>query len=984
MALPFEAPQLFRGLKSAPMPKEEPKPAEKPPSRVVEVEQAKPTEVEIETRLLQADKEAELKRKQDESWGKIQAVEAKLKEDGQIFVEKKQEMIAGGMSSKDADKKLLPLWRELEHAANREKQKIWREAFPLGGEKPSETIPPAETPKTASQEPLGATKEGEAIQSTTEAPKIEPAPSGEAIGAREVNPPKTFAEKQARMKEETLPQGAGAANVKEFEPVKKTEVKLGQKGINKVQGERGEELFEKAEAIGMGETAREANDKYSPEYAGALMAKAEAGNALNTVEQVVLHRHRMELNNELNKAYKALDEARAAGNKANADQALFRIADLDVQLNRAGGTHFKARSESGRALQIGNLIMDEEFSPVVLENKWRKINKNEPLPPEERQMINKASADLKAKQAELDAALAEGDTGEVIRSKEEGLKKVKELDTKARELNKKKEAGTEKALANIKKQRDEIIKKIRTGDYSEKPKAVKVKDPRVIKAKAELDALKRSFAMQMAAKSWDKMTFWQKAGAVWDAYRYQNMLSGPQSQARNIYGNAFQLALVRPAEMSMEQLIDLGRGDFSDKARIPKYYVDLATSLPKSMSDAMNAFKEGAVDPKIMDIAKGGGDAAVQAAKIQGVPKVFTLVTRFMNAADIFNRSMFETARAAELERQGTTPEEAMAQARLEGERILFREKISDLAKDETRSVAERFLGQVGTSIMGWRNWKIGGSVVSHAVPFVTTPVNIGAAQVAHSPLGFLVAPKNMTKAQAAKALSGTLVMGVGTALAATGNTNWSNPKDEKQRTLGYAAERKPYSVKIGNTWVPMVFFGPYALALAIPAAIKHYMTESKTALTDDFVTKATRAVADTMGFITRQTSLQGASNFLEAMQGDPDKSLMGSLAFTATQALPLSGLQRYMNRILDPVYRKAPGFKEMIQRDILLMSKYLEPYKDPDGKVSVRKWYNSALPYEIGVVGEKAQKYEGAYQREKTRLQKRADANAKKKRSRK
>ena len=261
--------------------------------------------------------------------------------------------------------------------------------------------------------------------------------------------------------------------------------------------------------------------------------------------------------------------------------------------------------------------------------------------------------------------------------------------------------------------------------------------------------------------------------------------------------------------------------------------------------------------------------------------------------------------------------------------------------------------------------------VYSWFVPFVTTPINIARESVKHSPLGFVgekgVPFKGLGREEMAKAMGGSIVTAIGAMMAAAGQTTWMPPRDEEEKKMFYATGRKPLSVKIGNRWWPLWYFGPFSIALGLPAAIKYYHQDSPKVLTDSETEKLIEIAIGTSRFISSQTSLTGMGNFLSIIDGNEDMSKGGALGFTAGQIVPLGGMMRHINTMIDPIYRKAKGFGPGFLKNIPGMTKDMEPFLDPEGFPAERDKANYWLPYDIG---KDNPYYEAAFQSRRVTVQ--------------
>ena len=440
-----------------------------------------------------------------------------------------------------------------------------------------------------------------------------------------------------------------------------------------------------------------------------------------------------------------------------------------------------------------------------------------------------------------------------------------------------------------------------------------------------------------------------------DAYRYQNMLSNPRSHERNIYGNLFNVFLTEPASLAMKSGYDILANMNNPAARdakigqVPKYFQDALMNIPNAFMAAKETYSNGYAADKILDI--GNTVSQIEALRRTKLPKYLTVATRFLEAQDRFFSVLIGQGEKMRLMRNGVSEADATAKATKLAEEYLYREKMD--ASDKSKPVFVRSLDALGKGINDMRRLPVIGKPFSWFVPFVTTPINVAKMGVKFSPLGF-VGGKEMYSSPNARthisnAALGTIATGVGATLAMQGLTSWSAPRDKKERELFYASGRKPYSVKVGDKWVPMAYFGPFALSLALPASVKHYQEDTKTALTDSDMEQVKDAILSTSGFVTSQTPLSSTDGFFKAIGGDEDYTVDKVLGYVSSQAIPLAGMIRYINTILDPVYRKSKGYVESVESGIPELSKELEPIKTPDGKEAEREPTNALVPYDLG-----------------------------------
>jgi hypothetical protein len=427
---------------------------------------------------------------------------------------------------------------------------------------------------------------------------------------------------------------------------------------------------------------------------------------------------------------------------------------------------------------------------------------------------------------------------------------------------------------------------------------------------------------------------------MFDSFRYQNMLSGPQTQERNIGSNLFQTFITRPADLAFSTPIDWVKSTLFGRAReyyagsVPQYYKEVLNSIPNAWTAAKEVFRNPGQLRK----------PDLTAIRVRSMPKGLTIVPRFMEAADKFNSTLIAAGERARLLGNGIDAATAEKQAFQLAEEYLFR--FSPGAK-ANEPVFARALDAVSDVIGNLRKAPVIGGAASWMVPFLRTPIIWARTAVTHSPLGFVGG--SYSTEQMAKATFGSTMMGLGALYAGQGKTTFSVPTDPKARQYFYDSGKKPYSVLLGNKWVPAWYLGPLGFAFMIPSAYKWYNDEAATAPTASGIDKLTTTVVGLTHYLASQTPLQGVNNFFNLLEGSTDYNMASSLGFTAGQVVPFSGFLRQATKVLDDVYRKPEGFGESIIKDIPILSKRVAPYTTAKGELSKREKLNIVLPYELG-----------------------------------
>ncbi len=451
---------------------------------------------------------------------------------------------------------------------------------------------------------------------------------------------------------------------------------------------------------------------------------------------------------------------------------------------------------------------------------------------------------------------------------------------------------------------------------------------------------------------------------VFDEYRYNNMLSNPRTFERNLISSLFSAGFIRPTTKFVEAGVDLFSSKLTGKERevffreVPVYYREFFGSIPQAWDNFIDVWKGTAgVTNKDLELVTGRGameaflknKLKLNEKVARRVANTFNIPTKGMESVDQMLMKMVSEGELAALRKRGVDELTAVKEANEIAKYSLFRAGL-----DTTDKAAQgKLLSAIDSGIQAvdqLRSSRFGrATLLDWFVPFIRTPMNFAKQWIEYSPAGLFTLPGNTNKkAQIAKTLIGTTIVGLGAQKAFNDETTWGVPTDPTERELFFAANRRPYSFEINGYWVPMMYLGPWAYALALPAAFKYYQEDSKKALTDGQVAKIGKAVGSMGEFLSRQTFLEGIGNFVDTVKGDPNQSIEKTLAFTGGQTVPWQGLVRYISTIVDKVYRKSTTFSEAMQKDLPFLSKKLESYRLPTGEESTRNISSYVAPYDI------------------------------------
>lgn len=441
-----------------------------------------------------------------------------------------------------------------------------------------------------------------------------------------------------------------------------------------------------------------------------------------------------------------------------------------------------------------------------------------------------------------------------------------------------------------------------------------------------------------------------------DAFRYQNMLSGIKTFERNTFENAINTFITRPWDLISQGLVDYGKSLFTGKERraYVKNVKDYYKSLFNSMPTALTAFRKAWAGEFTLEKPELMGTKDVvglfEARRQKLMPKSLTIAQRFLEAQDRFFSALIYAGDRSTQIKNGMSEVEADVKATEMAQRYLYRERTKLSNKD--LSLLSEALNGVGYGIEQFRRVPGIGKFAGWMVPFIRTPIKKGIAMLEYSPVTFLRRPSHwMSQEAQGRMTTASIIIAMGAFAAAFGETTWTPPRDEEGKKWFYASGRKPFSIKIGEKWIPFWYLGPFALAFAFPAAIKYYAEESNTALTDDEIEKISKIAQGIAQFTGSQSSAQQIGNLFAMLEGDVDLSLGKNFTYTIGQMIPAQGLLRWIAQAVDPVYRQTPHDIDELIKNIPFWSKTLPPHEKPFGEISERDLVNLFLPYDIGVM---------------------------------
>lgn len=453
---------------------------------------------------------------------------------------------------------------------------------------------------------------------------------------------------------------------------------------------------------------------------------------------------------------------------------------------------------------------------------------------------------------------------------------------------------------------------------------------------------------------------------LFNNYRYQNMLSSPLSAEKIGTNGILNTLITHPVDLFANATVQaIGKGlhvlsntpyertvAYSD---VPVYLKNVVMGLPDAWQAAANAFTTGSMNKTFQEGAQGRSTIeqlrpqlrnAQYGSPIQKVMHPFkgSLFSSTHGAIYHYFQSLIQGGEKARLMAHGLGEDEATKQAAQLGDQLTLRSKLGEGQMSPAVKAVDAIGGLV-SDISSKDNAL--GRTMGWVAPFMRVSTNWAKLAVEHSPLGLLDNPAHMTSAQVAKGFTGSVVTGLGLTAAMQDRVTLGPPSDKQAQAAWYASGRKPYSVQIDGHWVPMQYFGPFAITFALPQAVKE--ASSGTNASSDALTKVAKSVQNISADIVNSTPLPSVAGFFSFLNGDTHANIPKIMADLAGQAIPLDALQRYITDVTDPIYRETKTFAQRIESGIPGMSEKLPAYATPTGQPETRNLSNDVAPYAIG-----------------------------------
>lgn len=441
-------------------------------------------------------------------------------------------------------------------------------------------------------------------------------------------------------------------------------------------------------------------------------------------------------------------------------------------------------------------------------------------------------------------------------------------------------------------------------------------------------------------------SLWSQLGAV----RVASLLSGPSTHMVNTIGNAILTAygpVSRVAAATGEQAVTLGGSRRATAAQYSNVGAELhgmLGSFRAALADARQTFETGISSNSFRDLS-------TQRANPIRIPVLSPLngVFRFLGASDDFFRT---------LNRGGAIMAEADRLAQRSGQsldEVLLNitdhpEVIARGANEARRRTLQAEMPTLGKAV----NLARAAPAVHFLIPFFNTNMNVMRVGADLSPIGFartfraardpelIKQGTNLAAAADARgdAMLGSMAMTTAAILTGAGVLSGFGPLDSRQRNALAETGWKPFSVKIGDQWIPYQnVLGPMALPMAMGATVTEALKNGMDA------GKAEVALGTMLHnggqYFLSQSGLKGMMDFMNLIftnqPTDQTSSAEQWVEGTATSVIPYGGLLGTLARATDPNIRNPDNAIQAILARLPGLSRLVPESIDRWGEARVR-----------------------------------------------
>lgn len=450
-------------------------------------------------------------------------------------------------------------------------------------------------------------------------------------------------------------------------------------------------------------------------------------------------------------------------------------------------------------------------------------------------------------------------------------------------------------------------------------------DPTDIQRIADLDTPE---AVADLVRKMEKPTYRQLAEEWW----YSSILWGPTTHERNVLGNNAMLGAelaIRPVRAGVDAVLSKATGkprDYYLGETVPAV-VGALHGFQRGLARGAYVFRKGydpemPLDEMVGKFARTGAFARSGNRVVRAIGQAHATSLRALSAADAFYKAInFTSEQYARAARKGIRSgkkgpalsdfivqhlddEDVVAGAATFSRKATFTDDPSAITKA---------INRVRDIIPGAR----------FILPFTNIADRLLVRGFEYTPVALGRGGKALARGDKAAAADLLAKGAVGTAamvgmlgLAVQGRTTADPPRDRSERDRFYREGKQPWSIKVGDTWVPYGQLEPFATPLALIASAYQAYQENGEEPAADLAGKVVLSMAQHTLDASYMSSLQ---DFFDAMtRGDAGQAKAKRLvSSTAGGFMPASGLMRGVARSQDPRVVDAKTIGEQIKAQV-------------------------------------------------------------------
>lgn len=423
-------------------------------------------------------------------------------------------------------------------------------------------------------------------------------------------------------------------------------------------------------------------------------------------------------------------------------------------------------------------------------------------------------------------------------------------------------------------------------------------------------------------------------------YFINSILSNPITQVRNLISNASFLASKIPEKL-VKGSLDLATSTITGKRTV------FAGEAKGEAAAFFRAIPEAT--HRFLTTLKTGVPSNVAKLELNRVPaikgstgEIIRTPGRLLIAADDFAKAF-----VGRMERSALAYR-AAKQMGLKGR--AFTNKVAELEANPTdemlKAIREEELlrtfqtrgGSLFKAFSGIRKLPAG----RYIVPFLQTPANITSRALERSPLGFIDTAIKVSKNKGQKEIiesAGNALFGSAIAAAIAyytleGRIVGRPPTNPSERDAWFDSGKKPYSILMGDRWVP--FGGGIEPLGLIMGATADTVTSAVEAGKDPDAKLVSAIVSSVPRYLLDKSFLTGLRDTFDGIARGEQGSRRLVSRF-ASAFIPFSGFQRFLAQNIDPVIRKPDTLLETLQTNIPGLSQRVKPRRNVFGEPIIR-----------------------------------------------